>query len=260
VKGKDPSADMLIYNGMAHLYLSEFDEAAEMARKAAKTGSPTTPTAAAYQKNCADYAGFWAKEQEIRELEASSDDLPRVVLKTSKGNIVLELFENEAPNTVANFVSLVEKKFYDGIKVHRVEPNFVVQAGDPNTRDDDPRNDGQGGPGYTIACECYTEKARKHFQGSLSMAHAGRDTGGSQFFITQSPTPHLNWMKGKEQSNHTVFGRVLKGLDVALALQIGDTIDSAGVIRKRDHAYVPKKVAEKPTATKKGSPKKKSDE
>jgi peptidyl-prolyl cis-trans isomerase B (cyclophilin B) len=123
----------------------------------------------------------------------------------------------------------------------------MAQGGDPNTLDDDPGNDGQGGPGYTIACECYSEKARKHFQGSLSMAHAAeRDTGGSQFFITHVPTAHLNWAPDKREANHTVFGRVIEGLDVALALRIGDTIESASVVRKRDHAYVPKKVGEKP--------------
>ncbi|MBS0264346.1 MAG: peptidylprolyl isomerase [Planctomycetes bacterium] len=171
--------------------------------------------------------------------------MPRVVLQTNEGKIVLELFENEAPNTVANFISLVEAKKYNGVKFHRVIPGFMAQGGDPNTLDDNPRNDGQGGPGYTIDCECYTDKARMHFQGSLSMAHAGKDSGGSQFFLTFVPTTHLNWSKGKEESNHTVFGRIIEGLDVALALKIGDEIQKAEVVRKRDHAYAPKKKADK---------------
>src|SRR4029077_21260405 len=119
---------------------------------------------------------------------------------------------------------------YDGVKFHRVIPGFMARGGDPNTLDDNPANDGQGGPGYTIPCECYTEKARMHFQGSLSMAHAGKDTGGSQFFITHTPAPHLNWADDKMQNNHTVFGRVVEGLDVALALRAGDKIKTAKVL------------------------------
>jgi cyclophilin family peptidyl-prolyl cis-trans isomerase len=139
----------------------------------------------------------------------------------------------------------VDAKKYDGVKVHRVIPGFMAQGGDPNTLDDDPRNDGLGGPGYTIPCECYSDKARMHFQGSLSMAHAGKDTGGSQFFLTFVPTADLNWNPEKKESNHTVFGRIVKGLDVALALKIGDEMQSAKVLRKRDHAYVPKKKKDK---------------
>jgi cyclophilin family peptidyl-prolyl cis-trans isomerase len=89
-----------------------------------------------------------------------------------------------------------------------------------------------------------------HFQGSLSMAHAGKDTGGSQFFIAHAPAPHLNWAPDKMQNNHTVFGRVIEGLDVAFALRAGDKIKTAKVLRQRDHAYVPEKVGEKSAARK----------
>jgi cyclophilin family peptidyl-prolyl cis-trans isomerase len=184
----------------------------------------------------------WAKEQEIREKEAKADDLPRVELKTTKGTIVLELFENEAPNSVANFISLVEKKTYDGLAFHRVIPHFVAQGGDP-------KGDGSGGPGYSIACECYQPNHRLHFRGSLSMAHAGRDSGGSQFFLTYVRTPHLDGL-------HTVFGRIIDGLDVLSELQRrepdphghslppADKILEARVLRKRSHAYDPVKVAD----------------
>ena len=181
------------------------------------------------------YEEFWATESALRETEGQANDLPRVLLKTSRGEIELELFENEAPGAVANFISLVAKKFYDGILFHRVIPGFMAQGGDPNTLDDNPANDGQGGPGYKIPCECGQKNARLHFAGSLSMAHAGKDTGGSQFFLTHLPTPHLN-------NKHTVFGRTLRGLDVLRALQIGDKIEAATVVRKRDHAYEPTKV------------------
>jgi len=186
------------------------------------------------------YQEVWPKEQAIREAEAKADDLPRVLLKTNRGEIEIELFENEAPNTVANFISLVEKGFYDGLTFHRVLPGFVAQGGCPS-------GTGSGGPGYSIPCECYRDDHRLHFRGSLSMAHAGRDTGGSQFFLTFRPTRHLD---GK----HTVFGRVVKGMDVLPQIQRRnpespnppkpDRIVEAKVLRKRDHPYVPKKVGQ----------------
>ena len=195
-----------------------------------------------YLAQCKPYAKMWATEKAVREKEAAAqgdERLPRILFKTTKGDIELELFENEAPNTVANFVSLVEKKKYDGIAFHRVLPNFMAQGGDPNTLDQNPENDGMGGPGYHIACECYKPNARMHFQGTLSMAHAGKDTGGSQFFLTHLPTPHLN-PNAAERRGHTVFGRVAKGLNVALAIRPGDRIESATVVFKRNHPYSPK--------------------
>ena len=152
---------------------------------------------------------------------------------------MLELFENEAPNTVASFMSLVEAKKYDGIKFHRVIPMFMAQGGDPNSLDDDPSNDGQGGPGYMIKCECFEKSARRHFRGSLSMAKtAAPNTGGSQFFLTHLPTPHLN-ANVDAQSGHTVFGHIVEGLDVAASLKKDDKIESATVTRKRPHEYKP---------------------
>ena len=160
-------------------------------------------------------------------------------IETTKGTIVIELFENEAPQSVGNFVNLVEKKFYDGTIFHRVLPNFMAQGGDPE-------GTGTGGPGYNIYCECYEKNHRKHFRGTLSMAHAGRDTGGSQFFLTFIPTAHLN-------GRHTAFGRVIEGMDVLAKLQRidpsnpakaaePDKIVKATVERKREHEYVPTKV------------------
>lgn len=141
------------------------------------------------------YKTAWEEERKKLAAEKTDDDLPRVLIKTTKGDILVELFENEAPNTVANFISLVEKKYYDGLTFHRVIPEFVIQGGCP-------KGDGTGGPGYTIKCETNLPGARKHFRGYLSMAHAGKDTGGSQFFITLVPTQHLD-------GGHTVFGRVI---------------------------------------------------
>lgn len=160
--------------------------------------------------------------------EKEKEKLPQVLLKTNKGEILLELYEDEAPNTVANFVSLVEKKFYDGLKFHRVIPGFMAQGGDPEGR-------GSGGPGYAIKCECYRKDHRDHDRGVISMAHAGRDTGGSQFFITFDKTPHLD---GK----HTVFGKVVKGMEAVDKLKQGDVIEKATVVRKRDHEYKPETI------------------
>ena len=163
----------------------------------------------------------------------AAEELPQVLMKTSKGDVLIELYEDEAPNTVANFVSLVEKGFYNGIIFHRVIDGFMAQGGDP-------KGEGTGGPGYAIPCECYQPNARKHQRGSLSMAHAGKDTGGSQFFLTFVPTAHLD---GK----HTVFGPVIQGMENVDKLtrrdpRVGgeaDKIIEAKVVRKRNHEYKP---------------------
>ena len=148
----------------------------------------------------AQYEKEWAKEQEIRAKEAA-ENLPRVLIKTTKGDIVVELFKNEAPNAVGNFLTLVAEGKYSDVPFHRVLPFFMAQGGDVQY------GNGTGGPGYCIPCECNRPNARQHFRGSLSMAHAGLNTGGSQFFMTFVPTSFLN-------GRHTVFGRVVEGMDV----------------------------------------------
>lgn len=147
--------------------------------------------------------------------------MDQVTFHTSQGSFTADLFPDEAPGTVKNFKELARKGFYDGIVFHRVIPEFVVQGGDPLTKQyplDHPRI-GTGGPGYTIACE--TEgNPHRHGVGALSMAHAGKDTGGSQFFIVlnEQNTRHLNGV-------HTVFGRVTEGMDVVRQLRKGDRIE-----------------------------------
>jgi cyclophilin family peptidyl-prolyl cis-trans isomerase len=187
-----------------------------------------------------NYRELWAKELAIRAAEDKAANLPRVKLATTKGDIVVALLENEAPIATANFVSLVEKQFFDGLKFHRVIPGFMAQGGDP-------KGDGTGGPGYTIPDECYEEDHRNHFRGTLSMANSGqRDTGGSQFFLTFLPAAHLD---GK----HTVFGRVIEGMDVLAKLQrcqpgdanTPDRINKATVLYKRNHRYEPVKRPDK---------------
>ena len=145
--------------------------------------------------------------------------------ETNKGTIVAELYDKDAPLTVANFEKLANAKFYDGVKFHRVIPDFVVQGGDPYSRDlpaGDPRI-GTGGPGYKINCET-AGNPRKHEIGALSMAHAGKDTGGSQFFmvLSEANTRHLNGV-------HTVFGKITSGIDVMKKIEKNDVMNSVRV-------------------------------
>jgi len=138
--------------------------------------------------------------------------MKKAIIETKKGNIELELFDKDAPNTVANFEKLAKEGFYDGLTFHRVLDDFVIQGGCP-------KGNGTGGPGYTIKCEI---NDNKHGTGSLSMAHAGPNTGGSQFFITHSPQPHLDGV-------HTVFGKVISGMDVVNSIKQGDVMEKVTV-------------------------------
>ena len=140
---------------------------------------------------------------------------------TARGPIKIELYPDKAPLTVANFVNLARRGYYDGLKFHRVINDFMIQGGDPLSRNaNDPRA-GSGGPGYTIKCETH-RNTHKHVAGTLSMAHAGKDTGGSQFFICHSPQRHLD---GK----HTVFGQVTSGMDVVNSIVKNDLVESIRV-------------------------------
>jgi peptidyl-prolyl cis-trans isomerase B (cyclophilin B) len=138
--------------------------------------------------------------------------MPQAIMETSKGTIHLELFDQDAPNTVANFVKLAKGGFYDNKTFHRVISDFMIQGGCP-------LGTGTGGPGYKIKCEI---NKQKHTPGTLSMAHAGKDTGGSQFFITHVATPHLDGV-------HTVFGRTAD-MTVVNAIAKGDKITSVKIV------------------------------
>ena len=154
--------------------------------------------------------------------EPENQSLPSIKMQTSQGEIHIELFEDEAPNTVANMIELSEQGFYDGLVFHRVINDFMIQGGCPHGK-------GTGGPGYRFRDECHPDRCHDG-PGVLSMANAGPNTNGSQFFITHSAQPHLD---GK----HTVFGRVLEGLDVVNRISQGDEIQSVTVLNKRDHEY-----------------------
>jgi cyclophilin family peptidyl-prolyl cis-trans isomerase len=187
---------------------------------------------------------FWEHEQAMLEADAAGPPLPRVLIKTTKGELEVELFEDQAPNTVANFITLCEQGFYDGLPFHRVLTHFMAQTGCPN-------GDGSGGPGYSIPGELEHPNRRNFFRGTLGMALSANDpnSGGSQFFICFVPRSHLN-------GGYVAFGRVVRGMDVLSDIVHIDPDDKSPeketdppdeilgteVLRKRDHAYQPQKI------------------
>jgi cyclophilin family peptidyl-prolyl cis-trans isomerase len=234
------------------------------------TFKPLPTWAAQIRREAVALETLWQAELKLRRQEETADDLPRVKLvidhrrfvtengkintkveSSGKGEVILELFEDQAPNTVANFITLVEKKFYDGTKFFLSEPASLAAGGCPMTRNADPADDGTGGPGYCIPDEFGLPNARCHFRGSLSMVNESEpDSAGCQFMITLVPQPRMNRL-------FTVFGRVIQGqevvdrisqgrtnLEVAPFGRIipGDVIVRAEVLRKRAHPYRVKKV------------------
>ncbi len=153
----------------------------------------------------------------LPEMQIETDKTLKVKIETNQGNIDLEIYPQHAPKTVNNFIFLAGEGFYDGVVFHRVISNFMIQGGDPT-------GTGSGGPGYKFEDEV-KDNPLKHEQGVISMANAGPNTNGSQFFITHSPQPHLN-------GNHTVFGKVVKGQDVVDAIQQGDKINQMTIIKE----------------------------
>lgn len=242
----------VIRNGaFAALYANDFDTAEELLNQIKELGIMNN-----FGISQSDFQYLkiwkeqWAREKKLREAERRAGDLPRVVLATTQGEIELELFENEAPNTVANFIYLVEKGFYTNLDFQRVIQGFVAQGGGTEllketNLDGTLKKRGDGTPGYSIHDEL-GENQRMHFRGALSMANAGPNTGGSQFFITFRPNTDLD-------GRHTVFGRVVRGMDVPSrfvhrdpgpkpekpGVIMPDKILSARVLKKRNHPYSP---------------------
>jgi cyclophilin family peptidyl-prolyl cis-trans isomerase len=160
---------------------------------------------------------YSSSDAEASAQDAAASDKPvYAVIETNKGTIVFQMFPHKAPKTVNNFIKLANKGFYDGIKWHRVEPGFVIQGGDPLSKDDNPANDGLGGPGYEIKAEINDVP---HTKGVVAMAHNAKsiDSAGSQFYITLADTPHLD-------GGYTVFGKVSEGMDVVESIQVGDVM------------------------------------
>lgn len=199
----------------------------------------------------AKYEQLWQEELKAREADAAGEPLPRVLIETTKGEIVVELYENNVPNTVANFIELCEKGGYNGLPFHRVLTHFMAQGGDPN-------RDGTGGPGYAIPTELNGTTDRNFFRGTLGMALSNLpNSGGSQFYICFVPRGNLN---GK----YVAFGRVVEGMNIVSDLarvdpddkesekenmrqDFPDEIISTKVLRKRAHEYKVIKLPE-PTA------------
>jgi cyclophilin family peptidyl-prolyl cis-trans isomerase len=174
----------------------------------------STPTGSTSAKPITNQEQGMKTLQDFEKISAKS-----ATIKTSKGDIVVELYPDKVPLTVTNFLSLAKQGYYNGIKFHRIIEDFMAQAGDPLTKDDSQKALwGTGGPGYMIADE-FDPSLKHDSEGILSMANAGPNTGGSQFFITYEATP---WLDGK----HAVFGKVTSGMDVLRKLQIGDEIVS----------------------------------
>ncbi|MDO4574704.1 MAG: peptidylprolyl isomerase [Planctomycetia bacterium] len=230
--------------GIASFMVNKFD-VARLCFNEALRNKELSETGGSYAQQIPYYQEAWKTEQELRQKETAAKDLPIVLLQTSKGDVYIELFENQAPNTVANFISLVEKGYYNDNLFHTVLPGFMAQSGSNDV-------EGEGNPGYTIPDEFDRPDVRKHFRGSLSMAHTeAPNSAGSQFFITLVPCQHLD---GK----YTVFGRVIRGMEVISALERvnvstgsmetdtglneADKILRAKVLRKRNHDYVPKTI------------------
>lgn len=221
--------------------IHDFEAAQAMIDRIESTGARLN---SAIHDQLTQTAEKWQREQEIRLQEKASDNLPRVQLETDKGTIVIELFEDHAPQTVGNFINLVEKGFYDDLVFHVVRPGLLSQTGCP-------QGDGDGDPGYQIPCETDREEIRHFFAGTVGMSNEGKDTGGSQFFISHQPN-------GNFDGSYTAFGRVIEGLDVVYQLTPIDKTTSpdspinpskvirATVLRKRDHAYAPTRLAKKP--------------
>ena len=224
-------------------------EALKSVNQESENASPVTASRIASVKTKYEEAiGHWEEEQSIRDVEDAAGDMPTARIITVKGPIELTLFEDHAPNTVANFITLAQDGFYDGTKFHRVLKKFMAQGGDPNSKDGAEGSPGSGGPGYTIKDEHLGDDFRRHFAGSLSMANrSAPNSGGSQFFITHLPTSHLD-------GRHTVFGRVTSGLDVVRNLEVDDEILSITITSKRNHDYTPETIGEKKEKTVKPKP------
>ncbi|MEM7455242.1 MAG: peptidylprolyl isomerase, partial [Planctomycetota bacterium] len=218
--------------------IHDFEYAAAMLEKLATTDARLNDSVPAQLEST---RAKWERELQLRTAEELADDLPMVRFETTVGDFTAVLYENEAPETVGNFIHLVEEEFYDGLSFYVVRPGMMIQSGCP-------LGNGKGHAGYTIACECEGDDIRHHFAGTLSMFNGGPDTGGSRFFICQQPNEQLD-------GRYTVFGRIVDNPEVIYDFSainktgvIPDpwepaTIEKVTVLRKRSHEYVPNRVA-----------------
>ena len=262
-----PSADRYVWNAFIRVGFSnnQFDEVAKRLDRAFPAGLPSWATR--HRKSADELQALWQREEKLRLAEAKADDLPRVKLviehrrfaKDAAGKsltttenlgreeVVLELFENEAPNAVANFLDLVGRKFYDGTSFHHAIPADMAAGGDPNTKNDDPADDGKGGPGYVLPNEFTSPQARSHFRGSISMFldKDEKRTTGSQFYLSLAPDPEMNGrctvfgrvIQGQEAIDRITPGRTNRDLGEYGKLIPGDLLVRAEILRVRPHEY-----------------------
>lgn len=227
-KGLGLSRDRLLLASY-HYYLNDFKAAGKLLANV-KDNDSSQPEAVELKRVVAHSTKMWKRE---KALLAAGKNRPTVEIKLRTGTIIIELFEDEAPNTVANFIHLVESKFYDKTKFHRVLSSFIAQTGDPHTRSGIGVA-GTGGPGWTIADE-FNKNSHTHFRGSVAMASGKtKNSAGSQFYFCLIPVPYMD-------GRSTVFGRVTKGLELIGKIRAGYEIVSATVTNKRKHPYTPKK-------------------
>ena len=249
LKATPDDEDLKLKLGLTYMKTNRFSKAMSLLKTVPDKLKDLSTIETGLLRNLPQLDYVFKEELKIRAKEAAADDLPRVELVTSNGRMVIELFENEAPETVANFIALVESGHYDGTVFHRVIEDFVAQGGGFLA-------DGQHKPvSYNINDEFNNENFRRHFRGSVSMANTGKPTtAASQFFINLTATPFLD-------GRHTVFGRVIEGESTYQSLArthrisekedeehepidtaLPDSIISTKVLRKRPHEYVPVKL------------------
>ena len=233
---ESPVLDLLGYR--INYVLHDFEASRVLLIEAAKKGQNAGQPA---MEDLRTITGQWNRELQFREMDAKSNN-PRVKIEMDGGDMVLELFEDQAPNIVANFISLAESGYYDGLAFYKVGKTEVAISGSPT-------NDGKGGPDYRIKCECDGENIRHHFTGVISHYPLSKDNGSARFLITKQPQHNLN---GKT----TVFGRIVEGLENLYKIKIVDRatrnnlspqqpsiINKITVLRKRDHEYTPEKIS-----------------
>lgn len=166
----------------------------------------------------------FSNENEIDVTDMINQNNPTATITTNHGSFTLELFASDMPITVDNFITLAKDGFYDGTKFHRIIPGFMIQGGDPNTREDDTSSYGQGGPGYTIQDEFVAGEHLSNTPGTIAMANTGQpNSGGSQFFINVADNRNLDFDTPPMQSRHPVFGQVLDGMDVVEQIEAAET-------------------------------------
>ena len=232
------NAILYTFRYRSHYVLNNFPEAGRSAQKAVMLGAEVIPK---MFEDLKEINKRFEKEKQLREQDAANQN-PHVQIELDCGTMLVELFEDQAPNTVANFITLVQDGFYNGLLFYRADPTEIAMTGSPT-------NDGRGGPGYLIKSEALNENARGHFTGTLSMLGTGENSSGSSFLITKQPLPRFD---GKL----TPFGRIIDGMQHLYKIKVVNRTAALSkddptkptriirmtIVRKRDHEYVTEKI------------------